>query len=314
MKIVLLLTCTIFAAALLSCDDKESSSAPPIKEAGPNLQTLADWPFDADALFPDAVDSINVKRTESIQVMRLGEMPEFLGEMSDHYISYNCVGVAVTTFDVGGVSVDVQIAQCAELQDAYGLYASHRPHGVLLTPPGAESYVVGSTRYFTHFEYFITLSTKQVADSIAITTLAWLIDRNIESIPETPPFFIVFPYRNRIAASAHYYPYNYLGIPNFNSVYTIDYLSGGDTITVFLAPDPSGKQYISLRSYAMDIGNLYEVSTTIRFEGGHGLSFEHPQAGQIVAGLARTNIVGIVGYGTLPDEALLSKWVDGLIK
>ncbi|RKX29188.1 MAG: hypothetical protein DRP47_02400 [Candidatus Zixiibacteriota bacterium] len=299
----------------LSCDKKETSDGKPsIKKAGPNLQTLADWPFDADELLPEVFDIADIKRVDSVRIVRVNEMKDYLGEWSDHYISYNCAGIASTKYDVSGTPVCVEIAQCAELQDAYGLYASRRPNGVLLTPPGAESFTVGTTRYFTHSEYVVTLSIEKESDSAAMLNLARLIDKGIETLPETPPFFILFPFRYQMAASAHYYAYNFLDIPNLNQVYTIDYLTQGDTVTLFLAPDESGEQYLSLCAYAENTGSSLGIPSTIRFDGGHGVSFEHSKKGRIIAGLARGKVVGIIGFKGLPQETLLSKWVDGLLK
>lgn len=312
---VLVMMVALLTIGGLSCDKKKSkSNVKSIKSAGPNLQTLADWPFNADELLPVTFDTANIKRVDSVRVVRVNGMNDYLGKWSDDYISYNCAGVAATKYDVDGVPVYVEIAQCAESQDAYGLYASRRPVGVPITPPGTESFTVGTTRYFTHSEYVVTLSTEKESDSTAVNTLAQSIDNGIELRPGMPTFFILFPYRYRVAASAHYYAYNFLDIPNFNQVFTIDYLTHGDTATLFLAPDESGEQYLSLRAYVKNSGGSSEVPSTILFEGGHGVSFEHPNGKRIIAGLARGKVVGIVGSKGLPEETLLSKWVEGLLK
>ena len=75
--------------------------------------------------------------------------------------------------------------------------------------------------------------------------------------------------------------------------------------------DQAGEKYVKLKEHADSSGKVSLAPSSFPFEE-HSLAFSDPGHGQIVAGLVRSKLVGIIGYDSTKNDRLASRWVQGL--
>jgi hypothetical protein len=81
---------------------------------------------------------------------------------------------------------------------------------------------------------------------------------------------------------------------------------------LFLSMDESGEKFWKLKEHADSFGKVSPAPTSFVFDNGHSISFTHPTKGNIVAGLVRQKLVGIIGYDPAKNDRLAASWVQGL--
>ncbi|MFH2048477.1 MAG: DUF6599 family protein [bacterium] len=304
----------ILLVVLLSCSNESGKKDSAAKDkTEPNIQTLADMPYHAEAILPPAIETYDINRLEESMTIKAVDSKEHLGGSAGHYLDYNFIGLTSAKYIVKGIPISVEIAEFASSEDAYGHYSVLRPNGAGLIKMGTESYSIGASRYITQGPYVATMSTEDTTNdaAIAVSLLAHEIVTRINDKPSLPNWYILFPYKDKIAASTRYYAYNYLGMPNFNKVYTTDFLVNKDTVTIFLTHDTTGGQFIKIMDYANSTKKL-DVPALIDFDKGYSVSFLHPKYGIIIAGMAREKVVGIINYNPEKHFAFIQTWVKDL--
>ncbi len=294
-----------------SCGKKEKQESPAkVSTAG----TITKAPFNADQLLPKDLAVQNIKLTGSIETILPKDADSLLKERGVQYLSYDFTGSARSEYEVNNVPVYVEIAQFGTLEDAYGFYAGLRPDGIIITPLGTEAFLLGSHRYFTRGEFVITLTVEKEDSShlAAQTLLAEQINSRISGSASPPLFFMLFPSAKKIVPSNKYYGGNFLNVTGLDKVYTTSYFVGGDTAVLFLTMDEGGEKFFKLKEYADSFGKVSPAPTSFVFDSGYSVSFTHPTKGNIVAGLVRQKLVGIIGYDPDKNDRLAASWVQGL--
>lgn len=274
---------------------------------------VTERPFYAADLLPGDMDTLEIKHLSPVKKIMRVDADSSLGERAEMYLTRNLVGIALTEYEVSGVAVSAEIAQFASLEDAYGFYANLRPEGAGVKGLGTESFALGRLRYFTRGEFVVTLSIDR--EDSAHLAARYLLGQEINSrvpAPSSPPqFFVLFPFADRIAISKKYYSRAFLGVAGLDRVYTTDYLTGGDTVVLFLTIDETGEKFIKLRGYAETTGEVTSAPNSFTFEE-YSLAFSDSDRDRIVAGLVRGKLVGIIGYDSTKNDRLASRWVQGL--
>jgi len=294
----------------ISCSKKQEETSPPPQETE---TAVAERPFYAADLLPGDMDTLEIKLLSPVKKIMRADADSSLGESAEKYLAHNLVGVVSTEYEVGGVTVSAEVAQFASLEDAYGFYAGLRPMGAGVGGLGTESFTLGRVRYFTRGEFVVTLSIDQ-EDSAHIAAQSLLgqeINGRIPAPPTPPPFFVLFPFADRIALSNKYYSRAFLGVAGLDKVYTIAYQTGGDTAVLFLTMDEGGEKFLKLKKFAESTGKVSSAPNSFPFEE-YSLAFSDPDRGRIVAGLVRSKLVGIIGYDSTKNDRLASSWVQGL--
>lgn len=294
----------------LSCSKKQDETSPPAQETE---TAVAERPFYAADLLPGDMDTLEIKHLSPVKKIMRADADSSFGERAEKYLAHNLVGMASTEYEVSGVTVSAEVAQFASLEDAYGFYADLRPVGVGVGGLGTESFTLGRVRYFTRGEYVVTLSIDQ-ENSVhfaAQSLLGQEINGRIPAPPTPPPFFVLFPFADKIALSNKYYSRAFLGVAGLDRVYTTAYLTGGDTAVLFLTMDEGGEKFLKLKKFAESTGKVSSAPNSFPFEE-YSLAFSDSDRGRVVAGLVRGKLVGIIGYDSTKNDRLASSWVQGL--
>jgi len=92
----------------------------------------------------------------------------------------------------------------------------------------------------------------------------------------------------------------------------VKYDLDGDTAVFFMAEDLDGHHYLTLHAYAESLGTVAAAPDSIPYYENYSFVFDHPQYGQIVAGLVRAKLVGVVGFKEKSHLHLAGLWVQGL--
>ena len=211
-------------------------------------------------------------------------------------------------------SLTVDVIQFAEEIKAYGFYASFRPNGIKTEKIGAESFQYGNSRYMVKNDFVVIISAMKTSDKVntVMRDLCIEIENAIIGSNATPPFFLLFPYKSKIIPSNQFYPYQYLGIPGFNEVYTTSYLIGNDTLTLFLAIDKTGEKFKYLKQFAKQEGEVVESFNRFAFDSTFSIAFKDSTYGVIVAGIKSHKLIGTIRYNPKIADKYLRTWLMGL--
>lgn len=295
----------------LSCNSDKKSS----KDNRAQLETkLAKIPFSADIVLPgnSAENNITIV-SETTKITRKGAAAT-LGEKADEYLSSLMIGIVRVMYKVDEDSIRAEIAQFASTDDAYGFYSRLRPDGITLDSIGSESFYLKNKYVFTKGNYAVTLLLRRTSkDALeSFRKIAVEIAANITNSSRAQQFFILFPFSGQVAPSRKYYSRNFMGVEGLDSVYTISYASDSDTLILFLSMDTSGAKFINFSKWGESLGNVGSVPPEFDYSSGYSIAFAHPDKGQIIAGIVRKKIVGVIGYNRGSGSKLCSSWVKGL--
>lgn len=295
----------------LSCSSDKKST----KDTKSQLETrLAAIPFSADIVLPFNAPEKNITVASEITRITRKEASAKLGDKAAEYLNSLMIGTVRVMYKVDKDTIRAEIAQFASTDDAYGFYSRQRPDGITLDGIGSESFFYKNKYKFTKGEYAVSLLQKRKSkDALkSFRKLAGEIAGQIANSQRAQQFFILFPLGGQVVPSRKYYSQDFMGVDGLDSVYTISYVSDADTLILFLTMDTSGAKFVNFSNWGESFGKAGSVPTEFDFPSGHSIAFEHPDKGQIVAGIVRKKIAGVIGYKRGSGSKLGSSWVKGL--
>ncbi|MCH9024386.1 MAG: hypothetical protein IH931_03550, partial [candidate division Zixibacteria bacterium] len=274
---------------------------------------LAAIPFSADIVLPGNAPEKNISVASLTTKITRKEASATLGDKAAEYLNSLMIGTVRVMYKVDEDTIRAEIAQFASTDDAYGFYSRQRPDGITLDGIGSESFFYKNQYKFIKGEYAVSLSLKRKSkDALkSFRKLAGEIAGQIAQSPRAQQFFILFPFGGQVASSRKYYSRDFMGVDGLDSVYTINYASDSDTLILFLTMDTSGAKFVNFSKWGKSFGKAGPVPAEFDFPSGHSIAFEHPDKGQIVAGIVRKKIAGVIGYKRGSGSQLCSRWVKG---
>lgn len=294
----------------ISCGEEKPEPEISIED----VQQTAARSFEPETILPDSVSLYEIARTSPLVPMDSDTPDSILGENANKYRDYSLVGLARTSFTVRGKTAQVEIARFGSIDDAFGFYAQGRPENVSAQRMGTEGYSLGAVTFFTQGTYVVSVAME--GDDFAHLGPQSILAREIENrIPDptfVPQFFMLFPYNYKVVPSTQYLPRGFLDIETIDQVYSQRYCPAGDTLEFFLTMDTSGTKIIALREYAESLGTVIDCPEDIPFDDNHGVAFELPGHGTVVAGVIRSKLAGVIGHGEEKGDKLFANWVRGL--
>lgn len=267
-------------------------------------QTTAD-------LLPEQFESLKIIRSSDVRFFEGEKLYEHINGGAEVYHLYDFVDVATAYYKHGETEIVLDIFKFAAADGAYGLLATLRPWEPEMVSLGAEGFVTESTLDFVKGQYLVRLTgyDESEATSSAIRAMGPAIEKLMPGTSSKPPAFDLFPKENAVANSEKIYAEAFMSRQFLNWVYSRQYAFGEDTATLFLTDDASGAKIVAWGA-AQEL-NPTEGSGDLPFSEGASLSFESSYYGQIVCGLAKGRLVGIVGYKE-PMNELLGQWLQAL--
>ena len=310
-KILLVILIVALAGGLVWFFGKKD--APTIDRKKLLEERLVHIPFSAESVLPD--DSAIASNGSRVAFQRLqrADITDSTVTNASQYLNSLVIGLIRATYDNNGKKVYVEIAQFASANDAYGFYSQNRPGGIPLDTVGSESYYLNDTMFFNKGEFAVMVTSAVDSERRAlIKHTSKVIAEKISTKTTLPMFFRLFPYRGQTVPSLKYYSLNFLGVEGLDEVYTIDYAVDEDTLTLFLTTDTAGAKFVELSNWGSDFSEVTKAPEQFEYPDFFSLTFEHPQYGQIVAGMANRKLAGVIGYKRATGLELGSKWIQGL--
>jgi len=206
------------------------------------------------ANFPDDFSEPAARRTSDVEVYVGDSLYEYIDGGAELYHTYNFKRVLTASYDLGGDEVIYDIYEFAEPEGAYGLYSMLRPDYVETLDLGVEGFSAGSAVDFVKGNYLIVLTGFTYTDEFTqtLTDFAQRLDKMIEGKSSYPQRFDLFPAENKMAASDKIISESFLGHEFLTDVYSSDYQINSDTVTLFMAADPSGSIHTGFESLQAD--------------------------------------------------------------
>jgi hypothetical protein len=279
----------------LSCGEEETKPEPSIEQ----VQQASARDFEPGTILPDSVAAYEIVRTSALAPMLSDAPDSSLGEQAERYRVYDLVGLTRSTYTIRSMKAEVELARFGTVDDAFGFYASSRPETISAQRLGTEGYSLGPVTNFTQGTYVVSI-TMEEDDFLhmgAQTLLAREIENRLPEKPLVPRFFMLFPYNYKVVPSTQYTPRSFADIESIDHVYTQRYSPADDTLVFFLTMDTTGTKLLALTEYAQSVGSLKALPDSVFFDGNHGVMFELPGRGTVVAGLIRSKLAGVIGYG-----------------
>ncbi|MGH8014837.1 MAG: DUF6599 family protein [Candidatus Zixiibacteriota bacterium] len=307
-KITLLLVVIIVAVGLYWFYSSKDSGRPDRQKA--LEEKISKIPFEAERLLPTDSADLKVISSKTQTTLKRSEISDSTLTDAGKYLNSLVVGLTRKSYQAGDELLNVEIAQFASPNDAYGFYSQNRPDGAPFDTLGTESFFAGNIFNFTKSSYVVLLSSNAPESKYApIKQLARLIDEKITERSVQPLFFRLFPYRGQFVPSQKYFSLDFLGVSLLDEVYTLDYLIDEDTLTLFLTSDTSGEKFLMLSEWGKNQADFTVAPKEFMYPENFSLSFNHPQYGQIVAGLVSRKLAGVIGYKRATGIELCSKWI-----
>lgn len=276
-------------------------------------EKLAQIPFTAENFFPE--DSTLQGAGTKITFHRLvrSEINDSTLPGAEKYLNSLVIGLARADVESGERKLNIEIAQFASPNDAYGFYSQNRPRSVSFDTLGTESYFSDSTFHFTKSDFVVSVTSHSPANKYdAAKNTAKLIDAKITQRSVPSMFFRFFPYRGQLVPSQKYYSLNFLGVEGLDEIYTMDYAVDEDTLTLFFATDTAGSKFVELSEFGKDVADIGPAPHEFEYPEEYALSFEHPEKGKIVVFLANRRLAGVIGYNRATGIELATMWIKGL--
>ena len=302
----------LFSLVVVSCSKKEE----PLPAPAPAyiVENLESSPYYADTLLLQKFDKYKMTLSGESKTIRPIELEQQKTPQSKDLLEYLCLGMTSGKYELKDNKISVDIIQFADEILAYGFYSSMRPNGITIEKIGAESFQHGQSRYMVKSFYVLICSAENESsksDSI-LKDYAIEVSNNIHGSQATPPFFLLFPYKDKIIPSTKFYNYQFLGIPGFNEVYTTSYSINGETMLFFLTMDKSRDKFKYLRQYAKQTENVVESFHKYAFDSTYSIAFKDSTNGVIVAGIISDKLIGTIKYNPKIAESRLRAWIKSL--
>jgi len=310
-KTVLILVLIVIAAGLYWFFKKDNDATVARKKA--LEEKLAQIPFTVENLFPE--DSTLQSTGTKIIFHRLvrNEINDSTLPGAQIYLNSLVIGLVRADVESSDSKLNIEIAQFASPNDAYGFYSQGRPRGVPFDTLGTESYFFDSTFHFTKSDFVVAVTSHSPTNKYdAAKKTAKLIDAKITQRSVPSMFFRFFPYRGQLVPSQKYYSLDFLGVEGLDEIYTMDYAVDEDTLTLFFATDTAGSKFVELSEFGKDLADLGPAPPEFEYPEEYALSFEHPEKGRIVAFLANRRLAGVIGYNRATGIELATMWIKGL--
>jgi Family of unknown function (DUF6599) len=258
---------------------------------------------------------------EKLSMVRDGDAVTYVGETLYEYINggaelyhlYNFIDVTTATYRNEGTEITVDIYRFDNSPNAYGLYTLMRPEEPNAIKIGIEGFSSPLSMDFVKGEYLVRLTGYEESSETfsGIRILAAELETVIPGTKEYPKIFSKFPEPNKIAYTAKHNVESYLGHGFLSNVYTQDYNLNGETVTLFLTEDSDGVKFVEWELVDKTLKSVGESLVAEAFDDYKVFHRAGGFYGDIIAGLKKKKLVGILNYSSNQEQFLID-WLNSI--
>ncbi len=262
---------------------------------------------------PERIDPPGFERASDVETYEGESLYEYIDGGAEIYHQYGFVEVSTALYSREGTEVVADVYAFVDEDNAYGLFSSLRPIEPGIVRLGAEGFASSTTIDFVKGNFLVRLVAydESPATSSALMSLGTAFDGLLPGRTTLPEMFSLFPSEGRIAATERFHAESFLGQLTLSDVYSIDFLIGDDTVTLFLTTDASGDKFLAWSELAPKHKATDNILSGIPFDSGKVFVSEDPYYGQIIAGSKAQKLCGMIGYDESRRDRLVT-WLTSL--
>lgn len=253
------------------------------------------------------------ERNSSVDTYVGESLYKYIDGGAELYHAYGFVEVSTASYQGKSGEFVLDLYQFKDPVSAYGLYSMVRPDGATTLPLGVEGFATGTTLDFVKGAFLVRFTAFEETPGLSEELLkhGHAMEAAIPGTTNIPATFALFPVEDRLPATEKIFAESFLGRQPLSNVYTVEYLNGDDTLTLFFTDDISHEKFTRWQSELADADVTKEVPASLSFDEGLGFVTEDSYYGRIVAGLKAGRLAGAVGAELTSDD-FISSWINSL--
>jgi len=263
-----------------------------------------------DQYFPAGLVERGLQKVSETQTFVGDSLWEYINGGAELYHSFGFVRVTTADYKSPQTELVLDLYQFETSDGAYGLYAGLRPDEPELVAFGVEGYFTGSSLEFVKGDIMVRLVSYDASKvtASALKLLAGKLAADLPGTVEPPAAFGLFPRDNALTGSDKIVGEGFLGQGFLHMIYTRDYLVGSDTVTLFVADDPSGNMFAQ---WSEAPGPDHLDASGLPFDDNYYFVAPNSYYGNILVGLKNGRLVGMINYAD-QDQQFMSDWLLSL--
>ena len=262
---------------------------------------------------PEVIDEMHAQRSGELLIFRGDSLSEYTNS-ADFYQRFNFVDLATTEYTVDSAVMVIDISRFASPEDAYGIYSHLRWGNADNTLAiGIEAFELSVELVFVKDIYLVSITGFDDAEAAAKMRrqLAAYVAESLPGLDRLPEPFDLFPQEGAVAATAMYFPDQFLRLDFLKRIYATDFLVGPDTLYLFLAVDDAVAMVDQWRQRAEADSSLRLLPESMPYDNGRSFLIEHPRYGKIIIGTKNDVLAVVIGYNERHRDFLI-KWLNSL--
>lgn len=264
-------------------------------------------------LLPARLAETGFTRASEIRTFVGNSLWEYIDGQAELYYQYDFVDVATSNYTRDDIEFEVDIYRFATADGSYGIYSMFRNPADNVIQIGVEGFISPGWLVFVKDVYLVKLTgfDESEESNTAIVDLAETFEGMLTGKVEKPAAFGQFPPDNIINKSDKYYAESFLGQKFLTRVFCRDYLSGDDTLTLFITRDEMADKYAQWLEMAEKTGRKSAPPQGLLFDSEYSFIYDDPFHDQIIVGLKNQKLAGIVHFSGKLNE-YLNLWLETL--
>jgi len=263
--------------------------------------------------FPDRDNGEGLVKDSEIRTFVGDSLWEYIDGGAELYHTYGFAKVSTADYRSSQVELVLDLYEFKTPDGAYGLYSMLRPDQPEIVRLGVEGFFTGSSLDFVRGNILARVIgfDETPATGEAIRSLATQVASLLPGASDRPAMFGLFPPEGVIANTDKMIGEAFLGQAFLKMVYTRDYAVSGDTITLFALSDPDGAALAEWFSKISDKEKSPVSLVDMPFDENHSLLITNPYYGDILAGLKKGKLVGMIKFSDRHFK-FVSDWLTSL--
>ncbi len=260
---------------------------------------------------------------EDGNVVRTGDVRSFVGDSLWQYIDgdaeiyhqYEFQEVATADYRYGNSELIVDCYRFADDPGAYGLYTAVRPFEPRPIDIGIDGFVSGTVLSFVTGDYVVRLTAFDVSPETetALHAVARELAQRLPGVTTRPALFALFPQEGALSAGDRVYASSFLGHAFLTWFFSQDYVSDGDTVTLFLTDREASQKFEQWSRQPGVASGHAEMFGDSSFQDRPILIVGESFYGPIVAVLGSGMLMGMMNYSAAHRD-FFAGWIDSMLE